>query len=154
MGTGVTTDATAGGSVISLPTGGGAISGLGEKFAPDLFTGTGNFSVPIATPPGRAGQAPSLALAYSSGSGTGPFGLGWTMTCGYTPDDIYDKPSGSCTPPTARPGMSMHEKGLAIDFANCSSQSTKCCKWLNANAGRYGLRNLASEPWPWSTTGT
>jgi hypothetical protein len=39
--------------VISLPTGGGALSGIGETFSPDLFTGTGNFTVPIALPPGR-----------------------------------------------------------------------------------------------------
>ena len=39
--------------MISLPSGGGAVSGLGETFCPDLFTGTGNFSVPIALPPGR-----------------------------------------------------------------------------------------------------
>jgi len=52
------TDPTSGGSVISLPSGGGAVSGLGEKFSPDLFTGTGNFSVPIAVPPGRHGTAP------------------------------------------------------------------------------------------------
>ena len=34
--------------VISLPTGSGALSGIGETFAPDLHTGTGNFTVPIA----------------------------------------------------------------------------------------------------------
>ena len=34
--------------VIAHPTGGGAIKGLGETFAPDLHTGTGNLSVPIA----------------------------------------------------------------------------------------------------------
>ena len=54
------TDPAAGGSVISLPKGGGAVSGLGEKFSPDLFTGTGNFSVPIALPPGRHGLQPQL----------------------------------------------------------------------------------------------
>lgn len=61
------TDSTAEGSVISLPKGGGAISGLGEKFSPDLFTGTGNFSVPIAVPAGRLGVQPQLALTYSTG---------------------------------------------------------------------------------------
>ena len=74
------TDATAGGSVISLPSGGGAIGGLGEKFSPDLFTGTGNFSVPIALPAGRLGVQPQLALAYSTGNGNGPFGLGWGLS--------------------------------------------------------------------------
>jgi hypothetical protein len=39
--------------VISLPTGGDALSGIGETFSPDLFTGAGNFTVPIALPPGR-----------------------------------------------------------------------------------------------------
>jgi hypothetical protein len=67
-------------SVISLPQGGGALHGLGEKFAPDLFTGTGNFSVPIALPPGRNGLQPQLTLTYSTGNGNGPFGLGWSLS--------------------------------------------------------------------------
>ncbi len=66
--------------VISVPQGGGAISGLAEKFSPDLFTGTGNFSVPIALPPGRNGFQPSLQLVYSTGNGNGPFGLGWSLS--------------------------------------------------------------------------
>jgi len=65
-----------GANVISLPKGGGAVAGMGESFSPDLFTGTGNFSVPIAVPPGRNGLQPSLTLGYSTGSGNGPFGLG------------------------------------------------------------------------------
>ncbi len=65
---------------IQLPQGGGAISGMGEKFSPDLFTGTGNFSVPIAVPPGRNGMQPSLSLGYSTGSGNSPFGLGWGLS--------------------------------------------------------------------------
>ncbi len=69
-----------GANVISLPKGGGAVAGMGESFSPDLFTGTGNFSVPIAVPPGRNGLQPSLTLGYSTGSGNGPFGLGWNMS--------------------------------------------------------------------------
>jgi RHS repeat-associated protein len=65
--------------VISLPNGGGALHGLGEKFSPDLHTGVGNFSVPILVPPGRSGLQPRLTLAYSTGAGNGPFGLGWTL---------------------------------------------------------------------------
>ncbi|MER5430167.1 SpvB/TcaC N-terminal domain-containing protein [Streptomyces sp. NPDC002588] len=79
MSTEGTTDTAAAGSVISLPKGGGAVGGLGEKFSPDLFTGTGNFSVPIAVPTGRHGIQPHLTLAYSTGSGNGPFGLGWQL---------------------------------------------------------------------------
>jgi RHS repeat-associated protein len=66
--------------VISLPKGGGAVSGLGETFSPDLFTGTGNLSVPISLPAGRRGVQPQLALAYSTGNGGGPFGLGWALS--------------------------------------------------------------------------
>ncbi|MBK9284055.1 MAG: VCBS repeat-containing protein [Sphingobacteriaceae bacterium] len=70
---------TKGTSVINNPQGGGAQSGLGEKFSPDLFTGTGNFSVPIAVPPGRNGFQPELSLGYSSGNGNGVFGMGWAL---------------------------------------------------------------------------
>src|SRR2546428_1456909 len=66
--------------LISLPTGGGALHGIGETFAPDLHTGTGNFTVPIAMPPGRNGFQPELNLVYSAGAGNGPFGLGWGLS--------------------------------------------------------------------------
>ncbi len=65
---------------ISLPKGGGAIRGMGEKFAANPATGTGSMSVPIATSPGRSGFAPQLALSYDSGAGNGPFGLGWSLS--------------------------------------------------------------------------
>ena len=65
--------------LISLPEGGGAQAGLGQSFTPNAFTGTGNFSLPIALPEGRNGLTPALTLNYSSGSGNGPFGLGWAL---------------------------------------------------------------------------
>ena len=68
------------GSTISLPTGGGAINGIGETFQPNLFTGTGNFSIPIPTSAGREGFGPALTLQYSTGNGNGPFGLGWQLS--------------------------------------------------------------------------
>ena len=43
---------------INLPKGGGAIRGMGEKFAANPVTGTGSMSVPIATSPGRSGFGP------------------------------------------------------------------------------------------------
>ncbi|PRQ08098.1 SpvB/TcaC N-terminal domain-containing protein [Enhygromyxa salina] len=64
---------------ITLPTGGGALRSIGEKFSPNPFTGTGSMSVPVACSPGRAGFGPSLALNYGSGQGNGPFGLGWQL---------------------------------------------------------------------------
>jgi RHS repeat-associated protein len=67
-------------AVIALPQGGGALQGIGEKFSPDLHTGTGNFTVPIAVPAGRGGLQPELTLTYSTGHGNGPFGLGWSLS--------------------------------------------------------------------------
>ncbi len=77
--------------------------------------------------------------------------------CGTSNYAIYEMPASQCRPPTARPGRSMHEQGLAIDFT-CSgtlirSRSGPCWNWLVANAARYGLQNLPSEPWHWSTNG-
>lgn len=65
---------------LSLPKGGGAIRGIGEKFAANPVTGTGSLSVPIFTSPGRSGFGPQLSLSYDSGSGNGPFGFGWNLS--------------------------------------------------------------------------
>src|SRR6476660_9702173 len=65
---------------ISLPKGGGAIRGMGEKFGANPVTGTGSMSVPIASSPGRSGFGPQLSLSYDSGAGNGPFGLGWSLS--------------------------------------------------------------------------
>ena len=71
--------------------------------------------------------------------------------------DVYNSPASSCSPPTARPGQSMHERGLAVDFtcngALIRSRSGPCWSWLSANAARFGFYNLPAEPWHWSTNG-
>jgi len=67
------------GDLIAVPQGGGAHKGLGEKFALDIHTGTGNFSVPIALPAWRNGLQPQLSLSFSPGSGNCPFGLCWSL---------------------------------------------------------------------------
>jgi RHS repeat-associated protein len=64
---------------ISVPKGGGAIRGIGEKFAANPVTGTASLTVPIYTSPGRSGFGPQLSLSYDSGSGNGPFGFGWSF---------------------------------------------------------------------------
>jgi hypothetical protein len=78
--------------------------------------------------------------------------------CGPTEYDVYYKPASQCTPPTAQPGKSMHERGLAIDFTVngrvISSRSDPAFQWLAANAAAYGFYNLPSEPWHWSTNGS
>ncbi|MGI5241939.1 SpvB/TcaC N-terminal domain-containing protein [Dactylosporangium sp. CA-139066] len=65
---------------IALPKGGGALRGIGEQFTANAATGTGSLTMPIATSPGRAGFGPQLALGYDSGTGNGPFGLGWSLS--------------------------------------------------------------------------
>jgi LAS superfamily LD-carboxypeptidase LdcB len=78
--------------------------------------------------------------------------------CGSSNYAIYEAPSSACSPPTARPGTSNHEQGLAIDFTcdggGALSSSSSCFTWLKANAASYGLYNLPSEPWHWSNDGT
>lgn len=76
--------------------------------------------------------------------------------CGSSHYDIYEKPASACRPPTARPGFSMHERGLAIDFTQNGrtlNRSSSGFAWLKANAATYGFYNLPSEPWHWSTNG-
>lgn len=77
--------------------------------------------------------------------------------CGTSDYAIYQMPASSCRPPTARPGTSMHESGLAIDFTYngriIGSRSGPAWEWLSSNAASYGLYNLPSEPWHWSTNG-
>src|SRR5215471_17529483 len=88
-------------NLLSLPSGGGGVSALGERFQPDLTRGTGNYSIPVNCPRGPNDLRPSLSLTYSTGSGNGPFGLGWRLNVPrieratdrgiprYTDDDIF-----------------------------------------------------------------
>lgn len=79
------------------------------------------------------------------------------QNCGTTPYAIYEMPASLCSPPTAIPGTSMHERGLAVDFTwngrAIMSRDSPAFQWLAANAGRFGFLNLPSEPWHWSVTG-
>jgi len=59
--------------------------------------------------------------------------------------------------PANPPGESMHEWGLAIDLscngAKFLEAPASCRDWVKANAGRFGIYNLPSEPWHWSSNG-
>jgi LAS superfamily LD-carboxypeptidase LdcB len=106
-----------------------------------------------------------LAAAQADGIGLGGWGYRSHESqielrrrhCGPTDYDIYQKPSSQCSPPTATPGKSMHEKGLAIDITyggkTIKSRTSPAFQWLAKNAGRFGLFNLPSEPWHWSVNG-
>jgi D-alanyl-D-alanine carboxypeptidase len=80
------------------------------------------------------------------------------QNCGTSDYAIYQMPSGSCSPPTAIPGTSLHERGLAIDF-RCAGQgmpsrSSPCFAWMAGHAAAFGFYNLPSEPWHWSVDGS
>ncbi len=71
-------------------------------------------------------------------------------------EDPWETPSSECSPPTARPGHSRHELGLAIDFhieGRVITRLDPAFVWLEQHAGIYGLFNLPSEPWHWSVDG-
>jgi D-alanyl-D-alanine carboxypeptidase len=72
--------------------------------------------------------------------------------------DIWTAPASSCRVPTAIPGRSLHELGLAIDLTSgkrtISDRKSAAYKWLAAHARSYGFVNLPSEPWHWSITGS
>lgn len=77
--------------------------------------------------------------------------------CGPTDYDIWYRPASTCSPPTAVPGRSLHEQGRALDLTFegrlITTRANDGFRWLAANAASYGLFNLPSEPWHWSTTG-
>lgn len=64
----------------TLPKGGGAIQGIGEKFGANPVTGTASLTVPLAITAGRGGFGPQLSLSYDSGSGNDVFGFGWSLS--------------------------------------------------------------------------
>lgn len=79
------------------------------------------------------------------------------QNCGTSNYAVYQMSPSACRPPTARPGQSNHERGLAVDFtyngSTIKSRSSPAFQWLRANAARYGFYNLPSEPWHWSVNG-
>ncbi len=101
-------------------------------------------------------------LAFSQGINLGGWGYRSTERqiqlreahCGSSTYDIWLKPAGQCSPPTARPGFSKHEQGRAIDFqwngGSIGPRSGTPFRWLAANAPAFGFVNLPSEPWHWS----
>jgi hypothetical protein len=78
--------------------------------------------------------------------------------CGSSQYAIYEMPSSQCSPPTAKPGSSRHELGLAVDFT-CNgslieSHGSPCFEWLDAHGANYGFYNLPEEQWHWSDDGS
>lgn len=124
---------------------------------------TGNITASI---PGGIKVDSSIAAgvgALVAGSGGKLGGSGWRSTSQQVAlrmkngcPDVWKAPASACRVPTAIPGQSMHEKGLAVDFTwngGSITRNSEGFRYLSANAGKYGLKNLPSEPWHWSVNG-
>lgn len=159
------TSSSGGGSASSSGGGSSASSGGGGS-VPNI-TGSGSI-VSVGGIQVHASIAGNLQrlLSAASASGINFSGGGYRdpagqiavrrNNCGSSNYAIYEMPASSCRPPTARPGSSMHEQGLAIDFTQGGSTLTRGSsgyQWLKANAASFGFYNLPSEPWHWSTNG-
>lgn len=71
--------------------------------------------------------------------------------------DVYTAPASSCRVPTAVPGRSLHELGLAVDVTSGGrtiNSASPAFKWLKLHGGEYGFKNLPSEAWHWSISGS
>jgi D-alanyl-D-alanine carboxypeptidase len=70
--------------------------------------------------------------------------------------DVWTAPASSCRVPTAIPGRSLHEIGLAVDLTSDGrtlTANSAAFRWLTVHAAEYGYVNLPSEAWHWSITG-
>ncbi|MBL5950222.1 virulence protein [Enterobacter asburiae] len=65
-------------SELTLPKGGGALTGMNESLGQAGPSGMASLTVPLPVSAGR-GNPPSLSLNYNSGGGNGPFGTGWQL---------------------------------------------------------------------------
>jgi hypothetical protein len=153
-----------------------------DKLAAQLraasYTGPGGLAGPVATPDeiewvyGIAihnSVASNLQAMIEAAEADGIVlrGSGWRdpsaqirlrrAHCGTSDYAIWEAPASSCRPPTARPGSSYHERGLAVDFTengkSINRPNSPAYLWLRRNAAEYGFYNLPSERWHWSTTG-
>ena len=142
------------------------------------YSGPGGLAGPVATPEeivwvrgiaihnSIADQLEAM-LAAAAADGITLTGGGWRdpaaqirlrrAHCGTSEYAVWEAPASSCRPPTARPGSSYHERGLAIDFSengrSINSPNSRAYLWLKQHAAEYGFYNLPTERWHWSTTG-
>ncbi|ETS87117.1 hypothetical protein PFICI_00945 [Pestalotiopsis fici W106-1] len=62
--------------------GGGALRSIDQKFEVNPCNGTLALSLTLPVTSGRDECQPTLSLSYNSGSGNGPFGIGWSLSLG------------------------------------------------------------------------
>ena len=79
MGVAMTTPSNLSEQILAVPDGAGSVASAGQTFQADPYSGTGRYAVPIELPAGHAGLTPSLQLTYSTHSGSGVAGMGWSL---------------------------------------------------------------------------
>jgi hypothetical protein len=100
-------------------------------------------------------DAKKAGFDFSDSGGWRSYEEQWALRRQNCPN-AASSPSGGCSPPTALPGNSEHERGLAIDMrvnGGTVQSGSGAFNWLVANAAKYGYYNLPSESWHWSTSG-
>jgi hypothetical protein len=73
--------------------------------------------------------------------------------CGPTIIDVFVKSPSRCSPPTALPGSSAHERGVAVDFTvngRAITKGTAAYRWLRKHGVEFHFAQTEpSEPWHW-----
>lgn len=120
---------------------------------------------------GRVGMSPDLSVGSGGGwrSHQRQIALRYA-NCG----GVVFSAGAACSPPTASPGRSRHQIGMAVDFSYCSTSESVCYRWLNRMGvasplfplcGRSGTKGAScdivvddhprwlKEAWHWSVDG-
>ena len=150
---------------LTLPKGGGAISGIGETFKPDPFSGTGNYAIPIPVTKAR-GLEPQLAIQYNSGAGNSPFGIGFSLNLSkisvrtdkgipkYQDNTIYTADGAELTPQLIK-----NENSWEIDIRTevCDEQNWEVTNYVPRVEGAFSKtehwknRDTAESYWKITT---
>jgi hypothetical protein len=115
--------------------------------APELFgstpgafnvtdRGSAMYAIAIDVPPGRAGIEPALALRYTSSTGNGALGVGWSL-------DGFSSIS-RCQRTYAQDGFTRGVKGN--DEARCAWTDSDSCQSARTSIGLRSSRSRRSWP--------
>lgn len=124
---------------ISVPSGPGAVEGLGESFEPQWNTGTYRFSLPLRLPPVRGKANPQIGIAYDSANGNGPLGMGWKLDVPFVQRQT-DKGLPSYGDTDRLIDWTGEELVRAMDGSRRARNESSFLKWTPASAGWQALR--------------
>lgn len=134
---------------VSLPQGPGSIEGVGDDVELDPNMGAMSYGVSINLPQGFAGASPSLRLSYSSASGSGPVGIGWSMSVpaigrmtsrgapNYDTNDLFDVGGNELVQVGTENGDLIYRSRFEKSFTRY--------RWVSAGAGAEGYW-VAEDP--------